>query len=346
MTARGPYYDPDTNSMKWISLFIVCSLLAHAIIIAIIVLITVFMPPPKVPELKPQNSITLSLAPPPKPPPLKIPPPPIFVPTQPQANVPHKEQPLQSANDTVLSSRAKVAHNPDSLTPEIDGVKRGDLNNSPAAQGPKPAPPSTTPPTPKQQEKPTPPQPKPQEGTQQPSPKAAKPQPQQPTKPQPQAPAVDPDTGLPVLPPLNVPTMAPPDSSPKPSGSSVPAIAQSTHGAVGTTGDNSPAAMATPLGKYKMQFWAEVSSYWHQDVDRNASLYSVGTVVFKYTVHSDGTISDITLLDGNDANLNLLRDVSRHALMAPAPFKPFSDEIKKQVGDSYTDQMSFSIYTN
>jgi outer membrane biosynthesis protein TonB len=345
MTARGPYHDPESTSTKWIFIFVVCSLLTHAILIVAILLITVFMPPPKVPEVKQENTIALTLAPAPvaKPPP---PPTPVVMTTK-QANVPHTQKPLQSANDTLLTSTAKTATKPDSLLPEINGTKNAnDLNNAPNVQTPKVQQPSTTPPTPKDEkpEKPTPPHPNPAQGTQAPSPQPAKPQPQVAPKPKPQTPAVDPDTGLPVLPPLNVPTMAPPNAAAPAATQSNPLIAQSTHGAIGISGANSPAAMATPLGKYQMEFYQIVKSYWDPDVEKSVSLLPVGQVVFRYTVHSDGTITDVTLVQGD--NLQLLRTISRHALVAPAPYKPFSDEMKKQVGDSYTDEMSFSIYSN
>ena len=43
----------------------------------------------------------------------------------------------------------------------------------------------------------------------------------------------------------------------------------------------------------------------------------------------------------------LLRDISRHALVAPAPYKPFSEGMSKELGgDTYTDEYSFTIYSN
>ena len=40
ITARSPYEDPESSATKWVAIFILLSLLAHAVIIATILLIT------------------------------------------------------------------------------------------------------------------------------------------------------------------------------------------------------------------------------------------------------------------------------------------------------------------
>jgi hypothetical protein len=65
-------------------------------------------------------------------------------------------------------------------------------------------------------------------------------------------------------------------------------------------------------------------------------------VHIRFTIHSDGKLTDVTVLDGN--NLEILRDISHNALRMPAPYKPFSPALIKEVGDSYTDDFSFSVY--
>ena len=116
------------------------------------------------------------------------------------------------------------------------------------------------------------------------------------------------------------------------------------HGALGRAGDNSPAAMATELGKYKQYVYSVVGSYWYPDIDKHFGLIGVGVVHIQFTIHSDGTLSDVTILDGNESNLEQLRTISKNALVAPAPFKPFPPGMVKEVGDSYTDDFSFSVY--
>lgn len=346
ISAHNPYDEPEESSTtRWVIAFILLSLLAHAIIIAAILLITIFMPVPKLasPE-PPTTTLTLTQLPPEEAPHQK----PIFIPTQPQQNVPHKQQQVESANDTLLTSKSKVARAPDSIMPDTTGKEKApNLNQSPNVQAPPKPEVSSTPPTPKQAQpqKPTPPQPNPNKG-QQPQQAAQPPKPQPPTPPTKAPPQVDPDTGLPVLPALNVPTLAPPNSAapalaPAPS---QPQQQASVHGALGRSGDNSPAAMATELGKYKQYVYGVVGSYWYPAIDKQFGLIGVGVVRIQFTIHSNGQITDVTVLDGNSGNLDILRTISHDALVKPAPYKPFSDAMIKEVGDSYTDDFSFSVY--
>jgi len=341
MTARGPYEDPESTTTKWVLIFVLLSLLAHVVIITAILLITRFMPVPKVVPPAPAPNVTLLLEPPPAAAKQK----PIFIPTTPEANAPHKQQLVESANDHELTTKSKTARAPDSIMPDVTGKEHApNLMNSPNIRAPETPQVSSTPPTPKQTkpEKPTPPQPKPQQGQQTAAPPTPKPLP--PTPPQKAEPAIDPLTGLPVLPPLNAPTMAPPNEAAQPL---APAPSQqqeaaSVHGALGRQGDNSPAAMATELGKYKQYIYSVVGSYWYPDINQHFGTIGVGMVHIQFTIHSDGTISDVTILEGN--NLEILKNISKNALVAPAPFKPFSEAMIKQVGDSYTDDFTFSVY--
>jgi outer membrane biosynthesis protein TonB len=342
-TMQAPYREPEDNTLKWVIIFILLSLLAHVLIITGIVLITHFMPVPKfVPDQPKDQKVTLSLVPPPAPPPSK----PIFVPTQPQLNVPHVQQPIESANDTQLQSRNQTARDATSLLPDVNGKPHApDMRNSPEVQAPQKPQVATTQPTPRQAQpqKPTPPTPKPQISPQlmpQPLPPQPKPTPTVTPKPEPQ---VDPETGLPVLPPIQAQTMAPPDQAkPLAPAPSQQELAGEHHGALGRSGDNSPAAMATELGKYKQYVYSVVGSYWYPDIDKHFGLIGVGMVHIQFTIHSDGTLSDVTILEGD--NLDQLKTISKNALVAPAPFKPFSPAMIKEVGDSYTDDFSFSVY--
>ena len=340
----APYREPEDKTLRWVIIFIALSLLLHAILLTAILLVTRFSPAPKLVPDEPDKKITISLLPPPPAPPRQKP---IFIPTQAQPNVPHVQRPVESANDTNMQSKSKVAHDPNSLMPEIEGKKNApDMRNSPQVKAPQTPQVSTQQPTPKQAQpqKPTPPTPQPQMATQitprpmPPQPKPAPPRPQQPPKPQ-----VDPDTGLPVLPPINAQTMAPPNSSqplaPQPSQQQ---IAGSVHGALGRSGDTSPAAMATELGKYKQYVYEVVGSYWYPQVTQQFGTIGVGGVTIQFTIHSDGTISNVVITDGQDRHI--LATISQGALTSPAPYKPFSPAMIKEVGDSYTDEFSFSTY--
>ena len=108
-TMPAPYREPEDKTLKWVVIFIALSLLLHAIILTGILLIAQFEPKPKFVVDEPKNDkVTISLLPAPTPPPK-----PTFIPTQPQQNVPHTQQQIESANDTLLQSRSKTAHDND-----------------------------------------------------------------------------------------------------------------------------------------------------------------------------------------------------------------------------------------
>jgi outer membrane biosynthesis protein TonB len=336
---RNPYEAPESSiNTRMLLDLILLSLLAHAAIITAILLITVFMPIPKIVVPKPASpAVSLSLMPPP----VK----PTFIPTTPQANVPHKVQPVISANDTELASQNKTPRNPESIMPDVNGKENApNLTTSPSIRAPPKPEVSSTPPTPKQTkpEKPTPPQPP------QPAPKPRPPTP--PQKPRPQVDA----NGLPVLPPLNVPTMVPQDQAAQPlaPAQSPAQEAASVHGALGRHGDTSPAAMATALGKYKQKVYRQVGSYWYPKVDKSFQVLGVGEVRVQYTIHSDGSV-ETRVLNPGDGTTQMLLSISINSIREAAPFDKFEDYpglreeiIKEQGGDggSYTDDFTFSIY--
>jgi outer membrane biosynthesis protein TonB len=341
ISMHNPYDAPEpSNNFRLFINVLLLSLLAHAVLVVLFLLGSIFSPMALPPVPKTPPTVSLSLQPPPA-----LPPKQIFVPTNPEVNAPHKVQPIISANDHDLTSQSKVARNPDSIMPDINGKDHSpDLNTSPKVETPPKPEVSSTPPTPRvaKPDKPTPPQPKPQ--TEQ-----VKPQPPQPpakptpAPPQKQQPLVD-ANGLPLLPAINAPTLAPPDSAPPPAAPAPSQLQQaaSVHGSLGRAGDNSPAAMATELGKYKQYVYQVVGSYWYPEINKHFQTIGAGIVQIQFTIHSDGSLTDVRITQGD--NYQILRDISHGALRSPAPFKPFSPAMIKEVGDSYTDEFSFSIY--
>ncbi len=155
--------------------------------------------------------------------------------------------------------------------------------------------------------------------------------------------------GLPVLPALNVPTLVPanPDRQQQASPAvSLPAVAQDAHGSLGTHGAASPEAMATELGKYKQAVYAAIGSYWYPDVDNHFQMLPVGMVHIQFTIHQNGSVSDVKVLDGDTETLHQLLTISQNAILKGSPYGPFKPEMIKEVGDSYTDDISFNITGN
>jgi hypothetical protein len=155
---------------------------------------------------------------------------------------------------------------------------------------------------------------------------------------------VDPLTGLPVLPPIDAPTLEPQSSRPKPVAppKSLQSIAADLQGRAGMSGAPTPDAMETELGKYKAQVYEMVGSRWYGKLDdKTLGTIGVGMVKIQYTIYADGTVQT-KLLEGG--NLAQLYAISQNSITEAAPFPPFTDSMRKQVGDSYTDYFTFSIY--
>ena len=146
--------------------------------------------------------------------------------------------------------------------------------------------------------------------------------------------------GLPVLPPLSAPTIAPqtPETQPivqpqhKASPASVPSFAvyqSDVLGSIGQTGNNSPAAMATDLGRYKAKVYRAVGSHWYAKVANQLQVLGVGTVHITYTIYSDGRLEIRSDPDSGNPALMLLHSISLNSMTESAPFDPFSDADEK-----------------
>jgi outer membrane biosynthesis protein TonB len=351
-----PFEDRESITLRWLFIFVLLSLLAHVLILGIILVITHFMPVPKIkPVTPPVHTVNLTLVPPPPPPAPK--PKPLFMPTAPDAQAQHKLRPIVSANDTDLKTQSQKPRDPNSIMPDVNGQQHhSDLNNAPMVQGQQTPQVASTPPTPKvdKPQPPTPPQPTPQTSDQKPQPPSPTPKPS-PPKPQVKpTPQVDPTTGLPLLPDINAPTLAPRNQAAQPlaPARSIEQQQTSINGAIGMAGANSPAAMATMLGKYKQQVYEAVGSHWYPKVDSAQQLIGVGEVRIRYTIHSDGSV-ETQVLDSGNSTMQILLGISQTSIRDAAPYDNFDkypgirqEIIKEQGGDgeSYTDEFSFSIY--
>jgi hypothetical protein len=355
-------HEEPSSPKAWLITLIICSLLLHVLVL--LAIIFVGRHTPKWPELAkdtPPPEVTISLVPPP--PPL---PKPDFIPTEPQQGTPPQQAPLISDNDAILKSQNRTARAPDSPLPDVTGHKDRslDLHTKPPSKLSK-------------SQQPTPPAPQKQQ--QQAQKTAAKPN--QATKPAPPEPSaihptdnpekthgdvaaknkppdqeIDPN-GFPVLPPIPAPTLAQqtPQTQPIPqiqrqaTPRTVPSFAvyqSDVSGQAGAPGDNSPAAMATDLGRYKAKVYRAVGARWYEKVNSQIQVLGVGTVHITYRIYSDGRLEIISDPDAANPSLMLLHSISVNSMREAAPFDAFSDKLKKEVGDSYTDDFSFSIYGN
>jgi hypothetical protein len=111
----------------------------------------------------------------------------------------------------------------------------------------------------------------------------------------------------------------------------------------GQTVDNSPAARATELGRYKARVYSAVGSRWYAKVSNQLQVLGVGTLHITYTIHLDGSLEITADPDQGNPALMLLHSISINSMTEAAPFPPFTDAMKKEVGNSYTGDFSFSV---
>jgi len=98
----------------------------------------------------------------------------------------------------------------------------------------------------------------------------------------------------------------------------------------------------TPLCDYRCYLHDKVSQRWYGEMARNdKGALRYGTVKIRFMVHSDGTISNLAIMEGESAGL--LKTVSINVLLDSAPFKPFNDGLVKEMGTDYIDDMTFTV---
>jgi hypothetical protein len=355
--------DQDAIRIKWIAIFVVLSLCAHAALIFFLIFFSKFIPTPKLePTAVTPTATQLTLI---QPPPPVAPPKPktIFMPTPDQKNAKHKDELVESDHDTVLASKDKTSRKDNSIMPDVKSPdkKSSSLDSSPSAPPTKPQDTPSTPPTPKTEPaKPTPPTPptppQPTKEETKPDPAKTPPQPQKVEQPAPQpppkpVPQVD-ENGLPVLPALNAQTLAQQNPTaaqqqqkqqayaPPPSLPIVPADIQ---GRAGISGQPTPAAMKTDLGMYKARFYQAVGSRWYAGVAKQMQLIGVGSVTIQYTISPEGIVTYKVLNDGG-GDMMILKTISIDSIRGASPFLPFPPSMLRDYPDGYTDTFSFSIY--
>jgi hypothetical protein len=353
--------DAPRTTSRYIAILLVLSLLLHALVMVAFIITSRHTPkwPEQAKEDKPPE-VSLVLA---EPPPA---PKPEFMPTDEDPNAKPQQSPLISDHDNSLKSKNQTARAPNTPLPDATGHKDHalDLHTTPASRASKAQP--ATPPTPKSQQA----KPQPQKSVAKPN-EATKPEPPDPNAIHPtdnpekgtvtdqkQSPPQQYDpNGLPVLPALDAPALAPQtpqETQPvvqqvqrKASPQAAPSFAvyqSDVAGAVGALGNNSPAAMATDLGRYKAKVYRAVGARWYQKVNDQIGVLGVGTVHITYTIYSDGRLEIKSDPDSNNPAMMILHSISLNSMTEAAPFDAFSDKMKKEVGDSYTDDFSFSIY--
>jgi len=133
--------------------------------------------------------------------------------------------------------------------------------------------------------------------------------------------SADTNSGLPPLPPIQAPNLA-------------------------QTQPNAPAQPAPPpqseLEKYKSQFKQVIGSHWYPKINTQNILLSTGKIKVQCVIRFDGTVT-AQVVKGAKPSTMLLQTSSLDAIHQSSPLPPFSDSLRKQIGDSLTYTLTFVI---
>ncbi|WP_246189515.1 hypothetical protein [Methylacidimicrobium cyclopophantes] len=118
---------------------------------------------------------------------------------------------------------------------------------------------------------------------------------------------------------------------------------QLTGGRTAEIGPASPASRETELGRYKARMYRAIGSRWYLEVEQNMALLALGAVQVRFYVQSDGTIRNLQIVS-EEGRTEVLRTISSDSVRLSAPFEPFSEGMKTQLGGGFWEEITFTIY--
>jgi len=107
--------------------------------------------------------------------------------------------------------------------------------------------------------------------------------------------------------------------------------------------DASFASMATALGRYQHKLYLAIGSRWNSKVAQTMAQIGVDRVVVRFHVNSDGTISDIDIVQGNPNSI--LGMISGDSIKQSSDLiGPFPADLKAEKPGGFPWQLAFRIY--
>jgi hypothetical protein len=99
---------------------------------------------------------------------------------------------------------------------------------------------------------------------------------------------------------------------------------------------------ATLFGAYDQAFIDAVATHWYALVDaqHNSEMRS-GRVVLDFNLNSDGRITDMKVVEGDEQNL--MTYICQRAVLDPAPFEPWPNDMRRIIG-SDKREVRFTFY--
>lgn len=137
-------------------------------------------------------------------------------------------------------------------------------------------------------------------------------------------------------------TQAQPSPRPRPrvDPQSISGLVRQTQGGVRDTGVLSWDAKMTPFGEYLALMSEPIKNKWHA-LARSAVQNENGTrVVIKFTLHRDGSVSDVEVSESNARSLTAAV-ICKDAIENPAPYREWPPEMVARFGDEETFEFGF-----
>jgi hypothetical protein len=99
---------------------------------------------------------------------------------------------------------------------------------------------------------------------------------------------------------------------------------------------------ATPFGQYDSDFVDAVTYRWYSLLDsQQFALDRTGKVTVRFHLNYDGTITQMTVLENTVGDL--LGYVCQKAISDPAPYKPWPEEMRREIGAN-SREITFTFY--
>jgi len=99
-------------------------------------------------------------------------------------------------------------------------------------------------------------------------------------------------------------------------------------------------AMKTSFGDYDRDFIDAVRTHWYQLLE-NRSVEGPGKVVVEFRLHPDGRVTDLKMVQNEMSDL--LGLICQEAVSDPAPYRPWPEEMRRDIPKEYRD-VTFTFY--
>jgi hypothetical protein len=108
-----------------------------------------------------------------------------------------------------------------------------------------------------------------------------------------------------------------------------------------STDSDKPDLMKDARGKYRQYVYSVVGSYWYPNMVRYSGILPAAIVRIRFTVHSDGNVSDFSVIEGKDQKEFV--QICLNSVKNPSPFKPFDPALLQEVGKKYVEDYTFGV---